>query len=236
MQATPDPHGAGAFELDFLDCTCPHCRAPLSFVRPQAGTVQQCPQCAESVIVPARGEAVGGRLPLPIATPRLRLRALRDGDEEDLVEVLHGPGVASDDDKNDTQDLVQREKQIRLGMPGRGLTLGVELVESGKLIGHVWLFFRDAEHRQAEFSASLREAYPLEDYGVEMVRGVLGFCFGGLNLHRAVTSTDSRLAATIDLLVKAGMRCEGEFLKDQFIRGEWVTTVWHGMLEEEFKA
>ena len=86
MQAMND---GGGFELDFVDCSCPHCRGALSFVRAQAGTVQQCPQCSESVLVPAGGEPAGAKLPLPVTTPHLRLRPLRDGDEEDLIEVTH---------------------------------------------------------------------------------------------------------------------------------------------------
>ena len=30
-----------------------------------------------------------------------------------------------------------------------------------------------------------------------------------------------------------GMRREGEFLKDRFLNGEWVDTVWLAMLSEE---
>jgi len=235
MPETTDSDAPDAFALDFVDCVCPHCRGPLSFVRPQAGTVQQCPQCSQSVIVPAQGETDGRKLPLPVAAGRLRLRALRDGDEDDLVEVLHGSSGVSDDAKNDTKEMVDREKLIRLGMPGRGLMLGVELTERARLIGHVWLWFRDADHRQAEFVNTIGDAYLKDGYGVEAVRGVLGFCFRGLNLHRVVTSTDSRQSEAIALLEQAGMRCEGEFVKDQFLNGEWTTTVWHAMLDEEFK-
>ena len=241
MPQTPDPAEAGSFELDFVDCTCPHCRAALSFVRPQAGTVQQCPQCSESVLVPARGEAMGAKLPLPVIMPKLRLRPLRDGDAEDLVEALHGDGEVMEEHKADTAEMVEREKLVRLGQPGHGLTLGIELAETGRLIGYVWMFFTSTDNHQAEFAETMSEACLKQGYGVEVVRGVLGFCFQGLRLHRVVCRTivnpaENTHEARVQMLEQAGMRCEGEFIKNELVRGEWVNTVWHAMLGEDFKG
>jgi RimJ/RimL family protein N-acetyltransferase len=239
MEKTTDPGSAGSFELDFVDCECPHCHATLSFVRPQAGTVQQCPQCSESLIVPAHGEAVGQRLPIPVATPRLRLRGLRDGDEEEIVELMseeHSSPYLNwlPRGEDDIKEWLEKEKLIRLGQSGRPLSLGVELADPGRLIGIVSLYFTDGENRQAALAWMIGKAF-LPEYGAEAVRGALGFCLQGLRLHRVVANNDSRNEAVIGLLEKAGMRCEAEFVKDQFVHGEWGNTVWRAMLGEEFK-
>jgi len=238
MKETTDP---GAFELEFIDCECPYCHANLSFVGMQSGTVQQCPQCSESVVVSSPGETVGKRLPLPVPASGLTLRALRDGDDEELVELMVDPDSFSylhwlPHGEEEVRDWLNREKVIRLGHPGRSLALGVELAAGGKLIGVVSLYFTDGENRQAGFSMMIGNAFRRKGYGLEAVRATLGFCFQGIHLHRVVANNDSRNQAAVGLLDKAGMRCEAEFVKDQSVKGEWVNTVWHAMLGEEFKG
>ena len=136
--------------------------------------------------------------------------------------------------------MVVREKLIRLGQPGHGLTLGVELVQTGRLIGYVWLQFTDTDNRQAEVGQSIGEACRQEGYALEVMRGLLQFCFRGLHLHRVVCRTlvrseNDEHQATVDLLEQAGMRCEGEFIKNHFVEGAWANVLWHAMLGEEFK-
>jgi RimJ/RimL family protein N-acetyltransferase len=31
-----------------------------------------------------------------------------------------------------------------------------------------------------------------------------------------------------------GLRREGEFVKDRFVRGKWMSSVWYAALEEEY--
>jgi RimJ/RimL family protein N-acetyltransferase len=240
MKETSTPTNPGAVDLEFVDCECPYCHASLSFVGMQAGTVQQCPQCSESVIVPAHGETRGERLPIPVTTPRLRLRPFRDGDDHELVELT------SDEDsfaylhwlphgEEDVREWLGREKLVRLGQPGRVLSLGVELTDGARLMGIVTLHFTDFENRQAGFSLMIDQAFRRKGYALETVRAMLGFCFKGIRLHRVVASNDSRNEAAVALLEKAGMRREGEFIKDQLVKSDWTTTVWHAMLDEEFE-
>ena len=72
----------------FVDSICPCCSQPLSFPRSFIGTVQECPNCPELLIVPEEGIEAAGKLPIPIQTPRLLLRRLREADAEDLVELM----------------------------------------------------------------------------------------------------------------------------------------------------
>src|SRR5579872_430717 len=64
----------------FIDFKCPHCGQSAVFERTRAGTVQECPFCAQSLVVPWESSEFGQKVPLPIKTPRLVLRRLQPGD------------------------------------------------------------------------------------------------------------------------------------------------------------
>src|SRR6266571_1209807 len=57
----------------FIDSKCPYCSNPVSFPRSSVGSVQDCPNCQEILIVPEEGVEVAAKLPIPIQTPRLFL-------------------------------------------------------------------------------------------------------------------------------------------------------------------
>ena len=63
---------------------------------------------------------------------------------------------------------------------------------------------------------------------------LLTFCFEGLKLHRVTASCGGKNSAACRLLEKAGLRREGESIKDTLFVGEWGNTVWYALLEEEF--
>jgi RimJ/RimL family protein N-acetyltransferase len=52
-------------------------------------------------------------------------------------------------------------------------------------------------------------------------------------LHRVVTTCDSRNTAAVRLLTKLRMRNEAECLRDRFIDGEWMDSLWFAMTEDE---
>jgi RimJ/RimL family protein N-acetyltransferase len=62
---------------------------------------------------------------------------------------------------------------------------------------------------------------------------MLDFCFNGIKLHRVTAACDSRNVAACRLLERAGMRREGEFLKDHFADGAWFNTVSYAVLSED---
>ena len=75
-------------EESFIDFKCPYCGGSVSFPRESAGSVQACPDCIESLIVPDDGSEMGRAIPLPINTARLALRRFAAGDWKGLQELL----------------------------------------------------------------------------------------------------------------------------------------------------
>jgi [ribosomal protein S5]-alanine N-acetyltransferase len=226
-------------EESFVDFKCPHCGDGVSFPGEYVGRAEECPNCANSLIVPRDGSEVGGKLPIPIATPRLSLRRLQAGDWSDLMEIL------SDEEllvylegrvlgEEEVIKWLEAEGYVRLTSPDQTFYLGLETKEGHKLIGYASLRFTDPQRQQALLSLMLNRTFHRKGFGTEALSAVLGFCFEGIGLRRVTAQCDSRNVAACKLCEKVGLRREGEFVQDRMLNAEWVNTVWFAMLREEY--
>lgn len=225
-------------EDTFVDFKCPYCGEVISFPREYTGHAQECPNCAECVVVPGAGSSVGLALPLPINTPRLQLRRFHGLDWKDLTEVLGDEELfryleGRPLGEEEITHWLEMDSQIKLTSPDQPFCLGIELLRSHKLIGHLTFRFTDSQRLQTQLTLVLNRQYHRQGFGAEAVKAVLGFCFQGIHLHRATTYCDRRNVAAARLFAKAGMRLEGVLLKDRFVNGEWVDTEWYARLSQE---
>jgi RimJ/RimL family protein N-acetyltransferase len=226
-------------EDSFIDFKCPYCTEPVSFPQESAGFVQACPSCFESLIVPEDGSEVGLQIPLPITTPRLLLRRLAASDWKDLLELLsdeeffrYQDGVPLDEDG--ILRWLESDPHVRLTTHDQPFHLGIQVQDGGKLIGYLSLSFTDPQRLQVTFNIGLNRSFQRKGFALEAVEAMLGFCFEGLKLHRVAAWCDSRNAAACRLLEKAGLRREGEFVKNRWVHGEWTNSIWYATLDEEY--
>lgn len=213
---------------DFIDFKCPSCGEAASFPQADVGLVRACPACIQDLVVPAPGSEVGRKLPLPVTTPRLVLRRFRAGDWKDLLEMMPEAG------EDHVLQWVERDSHVRLTSPDQAFQLGIELKDGAKLIGYLTLRFTEAERRQASFDMTLNESYRRKGFGREAVEGLLEFCFEGIKLHRLIASFEAGNAAAVRLCETAGLRREGESVKDLWTADGWVNTVWYAALDEDY--
>ena len=225
-------------EESFIDFKCPYCGDPVSFPQESAGFVQACPSCFESLIVPDDGSEVGRPIPLPITTPRLVLRRLAGGDWKDLLELMsdeeffrYQDGTPLDEDG--VLHWLESDAHVRLTTPEQPFNLGIQVQDGGKLIGYLSLVFTDPQRLQVTFNIGLNQKFHRKGFALEAVEALLGFCFKGLKLHRVAGWCDSRNTAACRLLEKAGLRREGEFVKNRWVHGEWTNSIWYAALGEE---
>jgi RimJ/RimL family protein N-acetyltransferase len=68
----------------------------------------------------------------------------------------------------------------------------------------------------------------------EALKAVLAFGFDNLRLHRVSATCDQRNVASYRVMEKCGMRREGLFLEDKFIKGEWRDTLCYSLLAREW--
>ena len=228
-------------EENFIDFKCPHCGEPVSFPQASAGFLQACPICYESLLVPADGGGVGLPIPLPIKTPRLILRRLAAHDWKDLLELMadeeffrYQDGVPLDEDG--VLHWLESDAHVKLTTPEQTFYLAIELQNGGKLIGYLSLTFTDPQRLLVTFNIGLNRSFHRQGFASEAVKALIGFCFEALKLHRVAGWCDSRNVAACRLLERAGLRREGEFVKNRWVHGEWTNSVWYAVLQEEILA
>jgi RimJ/RimL family protein N-acetyltransferase len=232
-------------EESLVDFQCPQCKGALSFPEFRIGSAQECPFCFKIVVVPGRGSAMGGRLPLPVTTPRLRLRLLTTEDQADWLEVAtdaesytYLDGDSPDDDT--ARAWFERSQTMRLTDPKGYIALGVEAQEPLKVIGSLSFYLFSPEddpemHRQGGFQIMLHREYRRRGYATEAVRGLFDLAFHGIGLHDVRVSIDRRNVSARRMAEKAGMILGGEFVEDRYIKDCWVSTAWYRILKTEYE-
>lgn len=227
-------------EDSFLDFKCPYCSEPVSFPGDQAGLVQTCPLCNASLIVPAEGSPAGRAIPVPIRTPRLALRRLAPGDWKDLLGFMNDEQLFRFDewvplDEDAVLRWLDSDRHAQLTTPDHPYHLALELTEGEKLIGLAAFSFTQPQRQVSIGRFLVGREFQRQGLGLEALTGLLGFCFREINVHRASATCDARNVAGQRLLEKAGLRREGELVKNKFADGQWVNTLIYAILAEEFR-
>jgi RimJ/RimL family protein N-acetyltransferase len=185
------------------------------------------------------GARVADIVRLPIHTTRLLLRRLVPADQEDLLELMFDESAFryidwEPLDEAEVMEWLRRDQHARLTQPGEGLSLAVDFQNDQKLIGFISVSLTDEGRKQGAFSLMINRQYCQKGFGVEVLRGALELAFSNLNLHRVAVTCDTRNIAACKLLERVGMRQEGKFIEDQFLKNEWVSTFYYALLRKEF--
>ena len=136
-------------------------------------------------------------------------------------------------DEKDVGAWLEQDRTTSIALPEGHLCLGIESRASGKLIGFLDLS-ADGQHiDQVGFSLMINPSFRGNGYGTEAVRFALVFACNTLEVRRIATCVDSRNGAAQHCLERAGMRREGVFMKDWFLNGEWVNSVWYAFLADD---
>jgi RimJ/RimL family protein N-acetyltransferase len=221
-------------EDSFFDFKCPYCGEVNSFPATSAETLQECASCMESIIVPIVGAPTGGKLPLPMSTPKLLVRRFHPDDSVKLLEM-----VAQDEscllpvEETNVEQWIEQQRAFSFTRSDSGIYLAIELVEGGKLAGYVLLYYTERDHNTAGFTLTITPSRRRQGLGLEAARAIVDFVFDGLCARRLAVSCPSPNAAARRLLEKTGLRHEGEFVKSWFDGSAWVNVSWYALLTEE---
>jgi RimJ/RimL family protein N-acetyltransferase len=173
------------------------------------------------------------------ATARLRARPFRPADVDPFVAYRSDPDVEryqgwSDFTHEDGRAFIASLQGDRPGVPGEWYQFALEEVTAQELVGDVALHVDADEPRAAEIGVTLAPAYQGRGYGTEAVRGLLGFAFAELGMHRVVAVTDVRNTPAQALLQRVGMRHEAHFHENVFFKGAWSSEHLYAILEREW--
>lgn len=119
---------------------------------------------------------------------------------------------------------------------GDVLTLGVELISNGTLIGEVMLRWLSAKDRCGEVGYVFHPDHGGRGYATEATRAIIDLAFGQLDLHRIIARIDPRNGASLQLAQRLGMRREAHLIQSHWSRGEWRDEVDFALLAAEWRV
>jgi RimJ/RimL family protein N-acetyltransferase len=146
-----------------------------------------------------------------VETPRLVLRSFRTTDLDGYAEHLADPIT--------TQffgGVIDRRAAYRALASGIGFWAmtgggwwGIELRETGELVGSVGAFFRETSP-ELEVGWTVYRRYWKQGIATESARAAIGFAFERHPIEHAIAHINPRNAASIRVSQNLGMRYEGE--------------------------
>lgn len=183
--------------------------------------------------MPVDGSRIGRKLQFPVATPRLQLRPLTLDDLENWLEF------AKDEDSHkylwnypptdqEVLEYLKLHERVRFTTGKWLLALAIEAREEKKLVGTIYFDLGDLEqHCQGQFEIMIHPAFRSGGFGTEAVIAVIDFGFSEIALHDIRVMVDMRNLAGRRMLEKSGMKLEGEFFEEYFVKGEWTSHAYY---------
>ena len=180
--------------------------------------------------------------PMIWETDRLILRGFQDIDVKPFAAYRSDPEIAKFQcwdipfSEEKAAKLIEEMNRIQPGIPGEWYQIAIELKTMHQLIGDCAFCILGEDSQQAEIGFTLARQYQGKGYGNEAVTRLLDYLFGELNLHRvrAICHVDNLAAAK--MLERLGMRREAEFMENIWLKGEWISEYWYGILQREWAA
>lgn len=174
-----------------------------------------------------------------IETERLVLREFHRDDWESVHEYAVDPEVYrympwGPNSEEQTLAFIERAIASRGRDPWLHFEFAVTVRGSGRLIGGAGIRAADECFRAADMGYCLRrDAWGL-GLGTEAARGLIGFGFERLGLHRIWATCDTGNARSARVLEKAGMALEGTMRDDTWLRGHWRSSHVYSILDSEW--
>jgi RimJ/RimL family protein N-acetyltransferase len=178
----------------------------------------------------------------PIETRRLRLRPFAMGDLDGLAAIQALPEVArylywEPRTRAEVEPvLAQLIARNEIAEEGENIALAVEALEGGPLLGHLTLWLRSEEHRQAEIGFTFHPEAGGKGYATEAAREMLRLAFEELGAHRVYGRTDLRNERSAALMRRLGMTQEAHFREAEIFKGEWGDELVFAILNREWRA
>jgi RimJ/RimL family protein N-acetyltransferase len=180
-------------------------------------------------------------LTYPILTSRLNIRPFEAADIDDLFEFHSRPDVVQylywhARSRSEVQEVLQKRIDSKT-MRGEGerLVLAVELIETGKVIGDLYLMWRSQEHQQGEIGFVFNPDYQGQGYATEASKVLLSIGFMEFGFHRIFGRCDARNVASYKLVERLGMRREAHFVQNELFKGEWGDELVYAILQDEWR-
>jgi len=126
-------------------------------------------------------------------------------------------------------DIEDQEKTLRSRFGWK-----IQLIETDEFVGLAGMFLSNDKYKMGEFYYKFYPKYWGKGYAIEVAKELIKFGFHEFNLHRIEAGVATENKASVRVLEKAGMTCEGTRRKILPIRGEWIDNFHFAIIEDEF--
>lgn len=176
----------------------------------------------------------------PLRTERLSLRPFTMDDLDFVADVRSRPDVVrylyeGVEDRAGAAEAL-RKRLSRTGLARAGDALHLLMRDGdGRPVGDVLLIWLSEEHRSGEIGYVIHPDHAGNGYATEGSRLMLRLGFEELGLHRIIGRIDARNTGSARVLERLGMRREAHFVRNEWVKGEWVDEAVYAMLDEEWR-
>lgn len=175
-----------------------------------------------------------------LRTDRLLLRPMREADAAALFAIFSDPRTTRYLSRPAWPTIATAHERIARDInalvEGNYLCLGIELAQSGLLIGECSLFNLVEQCRRAEIGYAIAYAERGHGYMHEALSALLDFGFSQLALNRVEADIDPRNDASAKSLERLGFVKEGHLRERWIVEGEISDTGLYGLLLRDGKG
>ena len=175
--------------------------------------------------------------PPAMETARLRLRKMRRSDAEDIYAWASDPEVAryvlwdAHGSLRDTREYLRYIRWLyRHRLPA---SWGIELKETGRMIGTIGVMAWVPDHHCAEVGYSLGRKWWRQGYASEALAELLNRLFAEPGVNRVEAMCDVRNPASARVMEKCGMRREGILRQRVYNKGEAVDVLLYAAVRSD---
>jgi RimJ/RimL family protein N-acetyltransferase len=178
----------------------------------------------------------------PLETERLVLRPFEEGDLDAVYAMQSDAEVTrwlyeEPRTLEETRTLLGRKiARKELAAEDDWLSAAVVERESGQCVGDMALHWVSKEHKTGEIGFIFHPAHQGLGYATEAARAFLAFGFDGMGFHRIIGRLEARNTPSARVLEKLGMRREGLFVENEWVKGEWQSELVYAILEHEWRS
>ncbi|WP_028504633.1 GNAT family protein [Ruminococcus sp. FC2018] len=172
-----------------------------------------------------------------IETDRLKLRPLTMSDTWDIFEIFSDKQVMKYYDLLPFESFERAKEQVEFFIKGfeqkTMLRWGIELKDSGKLIGTCGFFNFNEDALKAELGYELNSSYHGKGLMSEALDAVLEFIFRETDINRVEAFAEPPNIASQKVLKKLGFVKEGTLRRYERCRGELIDIIIYGLLRTD---
>ena len=175
-----------------------------------------------------------------LRTPRLRLRRLTMRDDRDIYLYSKDPEVArhvlweAHTSIHDSRAFLRY--MLRRYRNREAASWGIELLETGQIIGTIGFMWIQPDNMCAEVGYSLSRKYWNQGLMTEALGAVLRHGFNALNLNRIEAQHETTNPASGAVMRKCHMQKEGTLRGRLYNKGKYVDVDLYAILRKDYKA